>query len=194
MDVFGTYDLIVQGSCKSFEEYEEHLEGIRPSIAQFATRVETNFISKKTERKATDQKQDEIWLPCKGGHKRVSPQSIDKIEAEGDYMRVHVGTWNCLLHHTMRRLSDRLPEATFIQLHRSSLVRIDFIDRLIHDDRRWTARLQDGTSIKVAKSHVKQVLAIVSFDSSLHEVDSATQARLDEIPTDTLENPLLTAA
>ena len=159
MEVSGTYDLIVQGSCASFAEYSENMERVRPHIAKFATRVETNFVSKTTERADDD---DILWLPCQDGHRQVQAQMIDKVEAEGDYMRVHLGDWNCLLHETMHRLAERLGTASFIRLHRSSLVRIGFIERLIHHEQRWSARLRDGTCVGVAKSHVAHVLQLIN--------------------------------
>lgn len=178
MEVSGTYDLIVQGSCASLAEYNENLEAIRPDIAEFATRVETNFISRKVDRNPAEAKWDAIWLPCEGGQKRISTRLIDKIEAEGDYMRVYVGAWNCLVHDTLGGLSARLAHAQFIKLHRSSLVRIDFIDRLIHADQSWTARLRDGTHVRVAKSHVRQVLDLISAESSTSHVDPAEKTQL----------------
>jgi hypothetical protein len=178
MEVSGTYDLIVQGSCASFAESNDHLDAIRPAIAEFVTRVETNFISKKVDRNPAEEKWDAIWLPCEGGQKRISTRLIDKVEAEGDYMRVYVGAWNCLVHDTMRRLSGRLPQAQFIKLHRSSLVRIDFIDRLIHDDQGWTARLRDGSHVKVAKSHVREVLELITTESSTSHDDPTDKTQL----------------
>src|SRR5689334_13486227 len=156
MEVSGTYDLIVQGICSSFAEYTENMERIRPYIAEFATRLEANFVSKRVERNPPKEDSDVLWLPCEDGHKRVQTRMIDKIEAEGDYMRVHVGDWNCLVHDTMFRLSKRLESSVFVKLHRSSIVRIDFIDRLVHQQRRWTARLVDGSHVRVAKGRVQQ--------------------------------------
>lgn len=153
-DVFGTYDLIVQGHCASFAEYSQQMELIRPHIAEFAVRLEPNFISKTTEQHAPDGEADALWLPCEGGHRQVQASMIDKIEAEGDYMRVFVGDWNCLLHATMNHLSEQLLKSGFIRLHRSSLVRISFIERLVRTGHCWTAKLRDGSQMSVAKSEV----------------------------------------
>lgn len=171
MDVSGTYDLIVQGNCASLAEYRQNMERIRPQLAKFATRVEANFVSKSVER--DDREDDVLWLPCENGHRQVQAQMIDKIEAEGDYMRVHMGDWNCLLHETMHRLAERLGSVNFIKLHRSSIVRIGFIDRLVHHNRRWSARLGDGTHVGVAKSHVAQVLQLITAGSSISTNDPA---------------------
>jgi hypothetical protein len=180
MEVSGTYDLIVQGHCASHAEYAAHMELIRPQVAQFATRIETNFVSSKIDQRNEDEG-GALWLPCDGGRRQVEAQLIDKILAEGDYMRVHVGSWNCLIHHTMRRLCEQLPRSSFIKLHRSSLVRIGFIDRLVHDERHWKARLRDGTHVSIAKSQVQQVLRLMSGESSKIEGNSTKENRLPEM-------------
>ena len=153
-EVSGAYDMIVQGSCASLAQYNEHMDAIRPFIAEFVTRIETSFIGKVIESSNDDEESETLWLPCEDGHKQVPTHMVDKVEAEGDYMRVHVGDWNCLVHETFYRLSERLGPTDFIKLHRSALVRIGFIDRIIHRDHRWTALLRDGSRINVAKSQV----------------------------------------
>ena len=97
-EVSGAYDMIVQGSCASLAEYNEHMDGIRPFIAEFVTRIETSFIGKVIESSNDDEESETLWLPCEDGHKQVQTHMVDKVEAEGDYMRVHVGDWKCLVH------------------------------------------------------------------------------------------------
>ena len=186
MEVAGTYDLIVQGSCASLDEYSEQMERIRPYIAEFAARLEVNFISAMRSHKDQDEREG-LWLPCEGGHKQIQTSMIDKIEAEGDYMRVFVGEWNCLVHDTMNHLTDRLPTADFIKLHRSSLVRISFIERLFHEGHRWTARLHDGSRVSIAKSRVKPVLRLATKESSISKVNSSNQASSAESPSSPTE-------
>jgi DNA-binding LytR/AlgR family response regulator len=166
MEVTGTFDLIVQGRCKSLAEYHQHFEAIRPQIAQLVARIETNFVSFARHNRQAVAEEGFIWLPCDGGHRHVATELIDKVEAEGDYMRVHVGTWTCLIHQSMRSLWQELGVLKFVQLHRSLLVRISHIDRLVHHDRKWQACLRDGTTARIAKSHVADVLRLVRAESS----------------------------
>jgi len=77
-----------------------------------------------------------------------------------------VGDWSCMLHDTIKRLCEELDSEQFIQLHRSVVVRCDFIERLIHQDRKWIAKLRDGTQQRVAKSHVADVLRLMGSDSA----------------------------
>jgi LytTr DNA-binding domain len=170
MEVSGTFNLIVQGKVPTLEIYTEQMDRIGPQLAEFVTRVETNFVAKKIERHLEAEKF--MWVPCVGGRKRIDVGMIDKVVAEGDYMRLYVHDWSCLIHSTIRALSEQL-DLRFIQLHRSSIVRIDFIDRLIHHERRWIARLLDGSEQAVAKSHVVAVLDLMAHDSSKGQGTSA---------------------
>lgn len=161
MQVSGTYDMIVQGSCTSLAEYEEQMENIRPQVAAFATRLETNFISKVLVHNAMEERDDTLWLPCESGQRQVQARLINKIEAERDYMRVYTTNWTCLVHATMTRLTERLRDSGFVRLNRSSLVRVAFIERVIHKGHRWTALLCDGTCMNVARNEVRPLMKLM---------------------------------
>jgi len=178
MEVTGSYDMIVQGRIDTLAHYTEAMDRIRPQLAQFVTRIETNFVGRKIER--LPEGEDFMWVPCAGGRKRIDMGMIDKVIAEGDYMRLFVHDWHCLIHTTIHALKERL-DARFIQLHRSSIVRIDFIDRLMHHDRRWIARLRDGSQQSVAKSHVSAVLDLMAHDSPVRECKTAKPGSVVEM-------------
>jgi hypothetical protein len=188
LEVSGTYDLIVQGSCSCMAEYTEHMTLIRPQVAEFASRIETNFISLKVPCRPGSEEGGWLWLPCEGGSKRVDAHLIDKIEAEGDYMRVYVGDWSCLIHQTMHSLCAKLGTTSFIKLHRSSVVRIEFIERLVNVDCRWKARLRDGTLVSVAKSHVREVLRMIEGESSKRRVGPPKERSLAPVAGGVNEN------
>jgi hypothetical protein len=167
LEVAGSFDLIVQLKCSSLVEYTDYMDSIRAQLAEFVTRLETNFVAKKIDPKHELKDRRVLWLPCDHGIRRVDAHLIDKITAEGDYMRVHVGEWNCLVHQTMQRFSEQLGSSGFVKLHRSALVRIGFVERLVHDDQwRWKAQLRDGTHLSVAKGHIKEVLRLITSESS----------------------------
>ena len=177
MEVSGAFDMIVQGRISTLAAYIEQMNCIRLQLAEYVTRIETNFVAKKIERNPEDERF--MWVPCTDGRKRIEVGMIDKVMAEGDYMRLYIHDWHCLIHSTIHGLKERL-DARFIQLHRSSIVRIDFIDRLTHHDRRWIARLQDGSQQSVAKSHVPAVLALMAHDSSKNERKPARRSTVVE--------------
>lgn len=188
MEVCGTFDLIIQGRCSDVAEFNSGMERLRTPLSRFVTRIETSFVARTMDRPAQENESGSLWLPCKDGRRRVEYRQIDKIVAEGDYMRVHVGDWSCLVHDTMGRLAKEMVNAGFVQLHRSWLVRVEFIEKLVHDQRRWTARLVDGTEVSVAKSHTQDVLRIMSGESSNAAVNSAKSSAATESSAAVNEN------
>lgn len=169
LEVSGTFDMIVEGKIESLEKYTEEMARIAPLIQQFVTRLEVNFVGRRTERSKVPHV---LWLPCSDGRRRIEVHMINKIIAEGDYMRVHLDEWNCLIHETIRNLRSHLPEGEFIHIHRSVIVRVDFIDKLLHEGRSWIACLRDGQRYKVAKSRVQPTLRMMSVDSSKPQSNS----------------------
>lgn len=104
---------------------------------------------------------DEFWVPWRSEMIRIAAQDIDRIEAERDYMRLHVGQRSFLLHQTITELERRLDPARFIRLHRSAIVRQDFIAKLVHDGLgAWSATLADGTTLRIGRTYLPQVKAL----------------------------------
>lgn len=78
---------------------------------------------------------------------------IDWIEAEGDYVRIHVRGGSHLLRDTMKRLEQQLDPSQFLRTHRSAIVNLDRIKELhpfFHGD--YRVILKDGTELKLSRS------------------------------------------
>ncbi len=98
---------------------------------------------------------EEFWASESSGLVRIAAQDIDKISAERDYMRLHVGARSWLIHHSMSRLEEELDPARFMRLHRSCIVRRDFINGLRREDGgSWFARLLDGSEQKIGRLYL----------------------------------------
>jgi two-component system response regulator AlgR len=76
---------------------------------------------------------DEFWVPHRSEMIRIPATQIDRIDAERDYMRLHVGPRSYLLHQTISELERSLDPALFVRLHRSTIVRRDRIAKLSHE-------------------------------------------------------------
>ena len=76
---------------------------------------------------------------------RIAARDVDRVSAERDYMRLHVGRRSWLIHHSMAALEEGLDPELFVRLHRSAIVRKDFIAGFTRNPSgRWIARLADG--------------------------------------------------
>ena len=105
---------------------------------------------------------EEFWVPHRSEVIRVSADDVDRIEAERDYMRLHIGTRSFLLHQTISELERRLDPARFVRLHRSAIVRRDFIARLRHDGLgTWFATLTDGSETRIGRSYLPNAKALI---------------------------------
>ena len=104
---------------------------------------------------------EEFWASDLSGLVRIASRDIDRVSAERDYMRLHVGRRSWLIHHSMTALEEGLDPALFVRLHRSAIVRKDFIAGFSRNPSgRWIARLADGTEQPVGRLYSDRVRAI----------------------------------
>jgi two-component system response regulator AlgR len=104
---------------------------------------------------------EEFWVPHRSELIRIAADQIDRIEAERDYMRLHVGQHSYLLHQTISSLEERLDPQQFVRLHRSHIVRRDHIARLRHDGSGvWFAALGDGGEIRIGRTFLANARAM----------------------------------
>lgn len=118
---------------------------------------------------ATEQRRyaEEFWVPHRAELIRIETRQIDRIEAERDYMRLHLGARSYLLHQTISTLEQRLDPAAFIRLHRSHIVRRDLIKSLRHDGNGvWFAQVRapagsdaEPIELRIGRTHLAQVKA-----------------------------------
>jgi two-component system, LytTR family, response regulator AlgR len=104
---------------------------------------------------------EEFWASDMSGLVRIASRDIDRVSAERDYMRLHVGTRSWLIHHSMSALEDGLDPAHFVRLHRSAIVRRSFIAGFQRNaSGRWIARLSDGSEQPVGRLYADVVRAM----------------------------------
>ncbi|WP_310467966.1 LytTR family DNA-binding domain-containing protein [Sphingomonas sp.] len=104
---------------------------------------------------------DEFWASDLTGLVRIAARDVDRVSAERDYMRLHVGRRSWLIHHSMAALEEGLDPELFVRLHRSAIVRRDFITGFTRNPSgRWIARLGDGNEQPVGRLYADRVRSI----------------------------------
>jgi DNA-binding LytR/AlgR family response regulator len=81
------------------------------------------------------RRDEHIWVARRGGLVRVELRRIDRVAAEGAYVRIHVGADSYLHRESMSGLEALLDPDRFVRVHRSHVVRDGFvasIRRTIH--------------------------------------------------------------
>lgn len=78
-----------------------------------------------------EQFQDSVFLNIGPSIKRIALDSILFIKGYGDYMKVHCESESFTVHITMKKLENSLPDSDFFRVHKSYMIRMDKIDRIL---------------------------------------------------------------
>ncbi len=104
---------------------------------------------------------EEFWVPYRSEMVRIAAIDVDRIDAMRDYMSLQIGSRSFLLHQTLGDLERRLDPARFIRVHRSTIVRRDFIAKLRHEGLGiWHAILANGADVRIGRSYLAAVKAL----------------------------------
>lgn len=103
----------------------------------------------------------EFWVPHRSELIRIAADDIERIEAERDYMRLHLRERSFLLHQTIASLEKRLDPEKFIRIHRSMIIRRDRINGLRHDGcGAWFVDLDGGHEARIGRTYLAAVKAM----------------------------------
>jgi len=96
---------------------------------------------------------DRLLVPERGRMVPIANESIDWIQAEGDYARLHAGGKSYLVARSMTELEARLDPEHFTRIHRSAIVNRDRIREVVPEgSSRHTVVLADGTRLVLSRS------------------------------------------
>jgi two-component system LytT family response regulator len=106
-------------------------------------------------------------LPVKGKDRVtfVRTAEIDWLEAERDYVRLHVGGEKHLIRSTLKGVHEKLDPRRFVRIHRSTIVNIDRIAQLqpfFHGE--FILILGSGERLKVSRTYRDQLANALGAD------------------------------
>lgn len=139
---------------------------LKPVAADRLERAIERAIARRGESKETASEWlDELWVPHRSELLRIAVKEVHRIDAERDYVRLHVGDADqgrsYLLLQTIAGLEDRLNPDEFIRIHRSTILRKDNIRGLRHDGLGvWSAELQNGDALRIGRTYLSKVKAM----------------------------------
>ncbi|GMN12859.1 LytR/AlgR family response regulator transcription factor [Altererythrobacter sp. MTPC7] len=103
----------------------------------------------------------ELWVPHRSELIRLETSQVGRVDAERDYVRLHVGDRSYLLLQTIAGLEKKLDPAQFIRIHRSTILRRDNIRGLRHDGLGvWSAELENGEALRIGRTYLSKVKAM----------------------------------
>ncbi len=105
----------------------------------------------------------DFWVKDRDRVVRVPEREIEWIEAERDYVRLHVPGRSWLVRETMQRMERELDAARFVRVHRSAIVNADAIrmTKTTSSGGR-VLRLESGAEVRVGRSYEATVARLVS--------------------------------
>lgn len=96
-----------------------------------------------------------LWLSDARGRRRLLMSSIDWLEAQRDYVRIHTESQSFVQRGTLADLSRKLDPGQFLRVHRSAIVNLEALTAL--ERRGWglvAARLRSGVEVPVGRSYL----------------------------------------
>lgn len=108
----------------------------------------------------------EFWVPHRSELLRIDASRVERIDAERDYVRLHVGQTDgearsYLLLQTIAGLEAKLDPEQFIRIHRSTILRRDEIRGLRHEGLGvWSVELGNGEALRIGRTYLRNVKAM----------------------------------
>ena len=89
---------------------------------------------------------------------------IHWVDAAGDYMCVHTSDQTHIMRRTMKELDQQLDPRKFVRVHRSAIVNINYVQKLIsHISGEYHLILNNGSELKVSRSHRDKVKDMIKI-------------------------------
>ena len=130
----------------------EEAEKLMHVLSEVAPDAAEEFGEGDTE--SADRFEKLINVKDRGQIFRVEVESIEHIEAAGDYMCIYTGDNSLILRETMKDLERRLDPKNFQRVHRSTIVNLDQVRQVKpHTNGECFLVLDSGAEVKVSRSY-----------------------------------------
>ena len=134
----------VEESVKLKEALAEHAPEAAEALAETSAE----------EAPATNRFEKLINIKDRGQIFRVDVDTIERIDAAGDYMCIYTADNTLILRETMKDLEKRLDPRRFQRVHRSTIVNLDLVKEVKpHTNGECFLVLQSNAQVKVSRSY-----------------------------------------
>ena len=131
----------------------DELDRLRNVINEVAPDAADN-LSSMDDDLASTRFEKLINIKDRGQIFRVDVESIERIDAAGDYMCIYTADNSLILRETMKDLEKRLDPRTFQRVHRSTIVNLDQVRQVKpHTNGECFLVLESGAQVKVSRSY-----------------------------------------
>ena len=127
-------------------EVEEVIAEIAPDSVETLTDGGEQVSSNRFEKLINIKDRGQIF--------RVDVDSIERIDAAGDYMCIYTADNSLILRETMKDLEKRLDPRNFQRVHRSTIVNLSQVKQVKpHTNGECFLVLESGAQVKVSRSY-----------------------------------------
>ncbi|MEY4502511.1 MAG: hypothetical protein RIS52_2401 [Pseudomonadota bacterium] len=131
----------------------EEAERLKEALAEHAPDVHDEM-AEAAEAPAANRFERLINIKDQGQIFRVDVDTIERIDAAGDYMCIYSKGETLILRQTMKDLEKRLDPRRFQRVHRSSIVNLDLVRQVKpHTNGECFLVLDSGAQVKVSRSY-----------------------------------------
>ena len=132
----------------------EEVEKLKEVLAEVAPDAAEELASGDTAEVASNRYEKLINIKDRGQIFRVDVDTIEVVEAAGDYMCIYTGDNTLILRETMKDLEKRLDPRRFQRVHRSTIVNLDQVKQVKpHTNGECFLVLDSGSQVKVSRSY-----------------------------------------
>ena len=131
----------------------EEVAQLKEVIAEHAPEA-AEAIPEGADAHASSRYEKLINIKDRGQIFRVDVDTIERIDAAGDYMCIYTGDNTLILRETMKDLEKRLDPRRFQRIHRSTIVNLDLVRQVKpHTNGECFLVLNSGAQVKVSRSY-----------------------------------------
>ncbi len=131
----------------------EEIERLRNVLNEVAPDAAENMIAAEDDLSAS-RYEKLINVKDRGQIFRVDVDSIERIDAAGDYMCIYTADNSLILRETMKDLEKRLDPRVFQRVHRSTIVNLNLVRQVKpHTNGECFLVLESGAQVKVSRSY-----------------------------------------
>ena len=132
----------------------EEVGRLKEVLAEVAPEAVDSVTDGGDEAHSSNRYEKLINIKDRGQIFRVDVDTIEKIDAAGDYMCIYTGDNTLILRETMKDLEKRLDPRRFQRVHRSCIVNLDLVRQVKpHTNGECFLVLDSGSQVKVSRSY-----------------------------------------
>ena len=92
----------------------------------------------------------------------LQPERIEWVEAEKDYVRLHLGKETHMVRETMNSFEKKLESDRFVRVHRSTIVNLDYVKEMKPlPSGEYDIVMRDGTPLRLSRGYRSRIIELL---------------------------------